>query len=44
MIADLDPPTRARALAALHAALSAHHTPRGVELDSAAWLVTATRS
>jgi SAM-dependent methyltransferase len=43
MVADFDPPTRTRALAALHAALAAHHTPRGVELDSAAWLVTATR-
>jgi SAM-dependent methyltransferase len=43
MVADLDLPTRARALAALRATLAAHHTPRGVELDSAAWLVTATR-
>jgi SAM-dependent methyltransferase len=44
MVADLDPPTRTRALAALHTTLSAHRTPRGVELGSAAWLVTATRS
>lgn len=43
MIADLDPPARARALATLHAALAAHRTERGVELGSAAWLVTATR-
>jgi len=44
MVADLDPPTRASALAALHTTLSAHHTSRGVELGSAAWLVTATRN
>jgi SAM-dependent methyltransferase len=43
MVADLDPPTRARALAALHTTLAAHRTERGVELGSAAWLVTATR-
>jgi SAM-dependent methyltransferase len=42
MVADLDPPTRTRALADLHTTLSAHDTPRGVELGSAAWLVTAT--
>jgi SAM-dependent methyltransferase len=42
MVADLDPPTRTRALGDLRATLSAHHTPRGVELGSAAWLVTAT--
>jgi SAM-dependent methyltransferase len=44
MVADLDPPARARALAGLHAAVAACETPRGVELDSAAWLVTATRA
>jgi SAM-dependent methyltransferase len=43
MIADLDPRDRARALATLHTALAAHRTERGVELGSAAWLVTATR-
>jgi SAM-dependent methyltransferase len=43
LIADLDPPARARALAALRTALAAHRTERGVELGSAAWLVTATR-
>jgi SAM-dependent methyltransferase len=43
MVADLDPPTRAQALDALHAAMAAHRTERGVELDSAAWLVTAIR-
>lgn len=43
MIADLDPPARARALATLHTALTAHRTERGVELGSAAWLATATR-
>jgi len=43
MVADLDPPTRARALATLHTVLAAHRTQRGVELGSAAWLVTATR-
>jgi SAM-dependent methyltransferase len=43
MVADVDPPTRAHALAALRATMAAHHSPRGVELDSAAWLVTATR-
>jgi SAM-dependent methyltransferase len=42
-VTDLDPPSRDRALAALHATMAAHHTPRGVELASAAWLVTATR-
>ncbi len=30
------------ARAPCHAAMAAHHTPRGVELDSAAWLVTAS--
>jgi hypothetical protein len=44
MVADLDPQDRARALGALHAVMVAHHTPRGVELDSAAWLVTAVRA
>jgi SAM-dependent methyltransferase len=43
MIADLDPPARARALATLRTALAARRTERGVELGSAAWLVTATR-
>lgn len=43
MVADLDPPTRAQALDALHAAMAAHRTELGVELDSAAWQVTAIR-
>ena len=43
MIVDLDPPTRAHALTTLRRALAAHRTGRGVELGSAAWLVTATR-
>jgi SAM-dependent methyltransferase len=43
MVADLDAPTRAGALAALRTTLAAHQTRRGVELDSAAWLVTAIR-
>jgi SAM-dependent methyltransferase len=43
MVADLDDPTRTRALSTLHATLSTHHTERGVELGSAAWLVTASR-
>ncbi len=42
-VADLDPPTRARALATLHTTMAAPRTERGVELGSAAWLVTAIR-
>ncbi|WP_225924660.1 class I SAM-dependent methyltransferase [Pseudonocardia abyssalis] len=43
MLADLDDATRAAALDTLRAALADHRTARGVEFDSAAWLVRATR-
>jgi len=43
MLADLNGATRADALQTLRAALADHHTPRGVEFGSAAWLVRATR-
>lgn len=39
----LDADARARAVDQLRDALAAHRTPRGVELDSAAWLVAARR-
>ena len=41
MTRDLDEPTRASALAALHDALSAHETSDGVVFDSAVWRITA---
>jgi hypothetical protein len=44
MVRDLDPDTRARALANLRASLVDHHTERGVLYDSAAWLIRARRS
>lgn len=43
MVADLDEAGRARALDALNATMVLHSTPRGVELGSAMWLVTAVR-
>lgn len=43
MLAALDDAARATALDALRAALTEHRTERGVEFDSAAWLVRATR-
>lgn len=43
LLADLDGVTRAAALDTLRAALTDHRTERGVEFDSAAWLVRATR-
>lgn len=38
---DLDPETKAAALAALRANLAEHQTPEGVLYDSAAWLIEA---
>jgi SAM-dependent methyltransferase len=43
MLADAEPGASAKAEAAIRAALAEHLTPRGVELDAAAWLVTAHR-
>jgi hypothetical protein len=43
MLADLDEPTRARALDRLRAAVAAHETPDGVVFRSAAWVVTARK-
>jgi SAM-dependent methyltransferase len=44
LLDDLDPGTRADALAALHADLVAHHDVRGVRYDSATWIVRARRA
>ncbi|MDQ4010510.1 MAG: methyltransferase domain-containing protein [Actinomycetota bacterium] len=44
MVRDLDPDTRALALANLRASLADHHTERGMLYDSAAWLIRARRS
>jgi SAM-dependent methyltransferase len=41
MLADLDEPTRARALDGLRATIAAHETPDGVVFRSAAWVITA---
>ena len=43
LLADLDDEARAAALATLRATIEAHATPDGVRLDSAAWLITATK-
>jgi SAM-dependent methyltransferase len=43
MVADLDEDRRRAALDGLHAAMVAHEGPDGVELGSAAWLVSAVR-
>ncbi len=43
MLADLDEPTRVRALENLRATIAAHHTPDGVVFGSAAWVITARR-
>jgi SAM-dependent methyltransferase len=43
MLEGRDEQAREQARSALHRTLEAHTTPRGVELGSAAWLVTATR-
>jgi SAM-dependent methyltransferase len=43
MLADLDEPTRARALDRLRAAVAAHETPDGVVFRSAAWVITARK-
>jgi hypothetical protein len=42
LLATAGPEETAKALAAVTEALSAHLTPRGVELRAAAWLVAAT--
>jgi SAM-dependent methyltransferase len=44
MLEGRDEQARAQARAAMHRTLQAHTTPRGVELGSAAWLITATRA
>jgi hypothetical protein len=43
MVQGLDEDGRARALDALRSTIEAHHTDRGVEYASAAWLITASR-
>jgi SAM-dependent methyltransferase len=43
MTAGLDGPDRVASHAALHDVLAAHTTPRGVELGSSAWTITATK-
>jgi SAM-dependent methyltransferase len=43
MLADLDEPTKARALDGLRATIAAHATPDGVVFRSAAWVVTARK-
>lgn len=44
LLADLDEPAQAAALAELRAVIEAHLTPEGVQFGAAAWLVTAARS
>lgn len=41
MLADADPPARAKALDALEATMAGHLSDQGVTFDSAMWLVTA---
>jgi SAM-dependent methyltransferase len=43
MLADLDEPTKARALEGLRATAAAHETPEGVIYRSAAWVLTARK-
>ena len=43
MLEGRSPAERERASAALYAALREHDGPDGVQLDSAAWLITARR-
>lgn len=43
MLEGLDAAGRSRAAAALHATMAAHETPDGVLLESAAWIIHATR-
>lgn len=43
MLADLDAARKAAAEGALHATMRAHETPRGVEMGSAMWLITAAQ-
>ena len=43
MLADLDEPTRARALDGLRATVAAHETPDGVVFGSASWVITARK-
>ena len=38
---EADPALRPRVAAAVRAAIAPFHTPEGVRLDSAAWIVTA---
>lgn len=44
LLEDLDPTGRARALDALHASAASHASDQGVLYDSAAWIITATRT
>ena len=44
LLEDLDPAGRARALDALHASAASHASDQGVLYDSAAWIITATRT
>jgi len=41
VLREADPALRPRVAAAVHAAIAPFHTPEGVRMDSAAWLVTA---
>lgn len=43
LLAELDDPSRTRALSSLRAVLDAHTTEQGVQLRAAAWLTTARR-
>jgi hypothetical protein len=44
LTAGLDEETKAAAFGALRDLLATHETPDGVLLDSASWLITATRA
>ena len=41
VLREADPALRPRVAAAVHAAIAPFHTPEGVRMDSAAWIVTA---
>ena len=43
LLADLDEPTKARALDNLRATIAAHETPDGVVFGSGAWVITARK-
>ncbi|MEM9622311.1 MAG: class I SAM-dependent methyltransferase [Pseudomonadota bacterium] len=43
VLAELDPATRDKAMAAAREALAAHVTPQGISLEAAVWMVSARR-